>query len=319
MICAYCKTTRVENEAPCPNCGAPSPLQGMPQNSNRAALWQWEQSSSFQQSGNAVQQPQSGFWGVQPGAAQPPQMSQMQNIPREQQENLLLPVPYQGSTGLQQVPQQAAPTQLVPAQNIARAAQMVPLEEGMVYVPPMYTKPRAIIPRYRAISGFLSIIIVTLMMCTGAGYYAKASGKLDLVSRVLTGGNPPPASLRPTAVSLPNPPDRVDKGPAYLLIPSATTTLHLLPGTSTASQTDQVFKPGEPFFLTYSVHPQTKGTVNIKWYTGNTLYDTVPIDIKEGGVTSGHIERAYPEPTEGMVELYWGNQLAQRLFFVVRN
>src|SRR5579875_1061216 len=26
MICSYCKNARIENEAPCPHCGAPSPL-----------------------------------------------------------------------------------------------------------------------------------------------------------------------------------------------------------------------------------------------------------------------------------------------------
>src|SRR5581483_5676919 len=37
MFCPFCQTARVENEAPCPNCGGPSPLQGRSQANKRQA------------------------------------------------------------------------------------------------------------------------------------------------------------------------------------------------------------------------------------------------------------------------------------------
>ena len=201
------------------------------------------------------------------------------------------------------------------------------MHEDMIYVPPMYTKPRPIIPRYRVISGLISFMVVCLMLCAGAGYFAKTSGTLNVVSHFITGGNPPP-SIHANNVSLPDPPDKIDKGPAYNTIPSATTTSHLIQDTYIAVQTDKVFHPGEAFALTYSVYPpgKTTGKVIIKWYTNNVLYQTISSNtIQGGGSTSGVVKIAYPEQAEGSVELWWQDlsnnqtQLAQRLYFVVRN
>ena len=197
-------------------------------------------------------------------------------------------------------------------------------EEGVVYVPPMYTKPRPIIPRYRIISGFLSVIIVSLMVCGGVGYYAKASGKLDMVSRVLTGNKLVPPTIRATTPSLPDPPDKVVIGnpAAYSVITSATTTSHLVKGTQIAAQTDKIFKPNEPFYLTYSVHPLQAGNVTIKWYMSNMQlpYSTTPAQqIAANQPQTGIVEMVYAAQAEGKVELYWNNQLAQTLYFVVRN
>ena len=336
MICAYCKTVRAENTAPCTNCGAPSPIQTPLQNAS------WGTSSlrgegllSGQQQSNTIA-PASSTWGqpAQPAPqwSQAPQQAQTQQwyqAPQplqqwSQPQDSLLPVPYQGGMGLQTVPQpnamqvMSAPT----AQDIIVAPPSQ--EEGVVYVPPMYTKPRPIIPRYRIISGFLSVIIVSLMLCGGAGYYAKASGKLDMVSRVLTGNNPAPAGIRATAPALPDPPDRVDIGnpDAYSVITSATTTSHLVKGTQIAAETDKIFKPNEEFYLTYSVHPLQAGTVSIKWYMNNMQlpYSTIPGPLLAANQpVTGMAAMLYSAQAEGKVELYWNNELAQTLYFVVRN
>ncbi len=327
MICAYCKMMRAENATPCTNCGAPSPIQAMPQEAN------WENTSIpgegllSRPQQNGMVAPSSSFWEQHLQSQQqwsPPQQGQQaqqwSQVPQAQQGNSLLPVPYQGGMGLQPVPQQSA--MQVPAQDITIAPPSH--EEGVVYVPPMYTKPRPIIPRYRIISGFLSVIIVSLMLCGGAGYYAKASGKLDMVTRVLTGNKPAPLSIRPTAPALPDPPDKVDIGSAaaYSVITSATTTSHLVKGTTIAAQTDKIFKPNETFYLTYSVHPPTAGRVTIKWYMNNLQlpYSTTPgPPLPANQALTGMASMRYAEQAEGKVELYWNDQRAQTLYFVVRN
>ncbi len=343
MICAYCKMVRAENTAPCTNCGAPSPIQAIAQNAQGGTIppigggirshqpqggtvaprssigqtpqnQQWSQMPQSQQWSQAAQSPQTQQW------SQAPQWSQ---VPQAQSGNSLLPVPYQGGMGLQQAPQHNA-MQLMPApeQDITIASPQH--EEGVVYVPPMYTKPRPIIPRYRIISGFLSVLIVSLMLCGGAGYYAKASGKLDMVSRALTGNNPPPANIRPNAPALPDPPDTVDVGDAaaYSAIPSATTTSHLIKDTTIAAQTDKIFKPNVPFYLTYSVHPPTEGTVTVKWYMNNMQlpYRVItgkPLPAQQN--QTGMMNMVYSSQAQGKVELYWNDQRAQTLYFVVRN
>ncbi len=329
MICAYCKTVRAENTAPCTNCGAPSPIQDIPQNVNwgTSSLHRGGLLSSQQQSSTVA--PGSSTWGQQ--AQLPPQWSQapQQSQPLQQWSQLqqpddsLLPIPYQGGMGLQTVPQPNA-MQVMGASTAQDIIIAPPSEEeGVVYVPPMYTKPRPIIPRYRIISGFLSVIIVSLMLCGGAGYYAKASGKLDMVSRVLTGNSPAPSSIRTTAPALPDPPDKVIIGnpDAYSVITSATTTAHLVKGTTIAAQTDKIFKPNEQFYLTYSVHPLKAGTVTIKWYMNNMQlpYSTIPGPLLPANQpVTGIAAMLYSAQAEGKVELYWNNELAQTLYFVVR-
>ncbi len=335
MICAYCKTVRAENTAPCTNCGAPSPIQATPQNADwgtPSSYWggllsgQQQSSTVAPASSTWGQQAQSSQWSQAPQQAQAQQWSQMSQQQWSQPQQVgdsLLPAPYQGGMGLQTVPQPnamqvaSAPT----AQDIIIAPPSH--EEGVVYVPPMYTKPRPIIPRYRIISGFLSVIIVSLMLCGGAGYYAKASGKLNMISRVLTGNNPAPPGIQATAPSLPDPPDRVDIGnpDAYSVITSATTTSHLVKGTTIAAQTDKIFKPNEPFYLTYSVHPLQAGTVTIKWYMNNMQlpYSTTPShQLAANQPVTGMAEMIYAAQAEGKVELYWNDELAQTLYFVVR-
>lgn len=411
MFCPYCKLARVENEAPCQNCGAPSPLLQRVQQgawgSAAAANWdasvaspvapniasqvQWDQVPQLtfeapgQQQGwgqppaqgayptqfspaqySPAQQPMqqqaqqywsqveeaSPAWGQpaqQQGWGQPAQYSPVQQpSPPVQQQNQywsqveepawpsptqlaqanmgqqqsLLPVPYENPMGGQlAAPQYTVPLQLVPEQAIEHLLPVEYADGESVYVPPMYTKPRAIIPRYRVISGLLSFIIVTLLLCGGVGYYANTSG---LISRILNGGTPPNVTL--AQAPLPDPPTQADKdrGPAYNIIPSATTASRV-DANNFAVQEVKAFKPGQVFYLTFSVHaPNNDGTVYAKWYTDQKFFITVPTNkpIKAGATQNGDMSMVYKQPAEGMVELYWSSQnkdqLAQRVYFVVR-
>ncbi len=283
MFCIYCKNERAENETPCSHCGAPSSL----------------------------------------GENTPAQQEQPW---QRQQQPSLLPVPYQGAE-MQQAEYQWSQTQetfgqMIPLQEIANAVSALPVpteEPGTIYIPPMYIKPRAIIPRYRIISGFLSIVIVFAFLCTGAGYYAQASGQITNLQKV-TGGFLPP-NMRPAVTPmLADPPDRVDQGPAYLIIPSAIITAHLDPKDHFfALKSDSAFKVGQTFYIIYSVQrPKTKGLVVIKWYTDSILYTSVSSAIDAGVDITGKAAMQYAKPTEGSVELDWNGVLAQKLYFVVR-
>lgn len=234
----------------------------------------------------------------------------------------LLPVPYQ-----EQVAQSQQGMQMIPFQPMQTVAPFVPTpvhtdEAAIVYVPPMYTKPRPIIPRYRVISGLLSFLIVCTLLCVGAGYYAQTTGKLDAMRRLFT--DTPPTSLPSTQSSaLPDPPQKVDLGPAYGTIPSAIVTSHIDPNNSYfAVKADITFKVGQVFYIIYSVqNPKTKGQVTIKWYTNSMIYKqetSQTIAANPNGLYYGKSPMQYAEPAEGIVELYWNNVMAQRLYFVVR-
>jgi hypothetical protein len=197
-------------------------------------------------------------------------------------------------------------------------AVVQPEEYSITYIPPLYTNPRPIIPRYRIISGFLSMLIMGILLCTGADYYAKVSGQLDYLSRAY--GSRPPNLLPAPTPPLPDPQGKVDHGPAYLIIPSASMTTHLdtkdpffVPNPETIFKSDQIF------YLIYSVHPPAQGTVTIKWYTDNMLYYSSPkVTIPSGHDVTGKASMQYAKAAEGKVELYWNDQLALTLYFVVR-
>ena len=362
MLCTFCNAARLANEAPCPQCGAPSPIAGgvnspygATMSPPTASAWGGQPSPfSHAQSNNWGQQgwpetpqnppfsnAQSNTWGQQgwpetpqvppfsnaqtntwgqqawPGAAQIPQQTQTQ-----QQPSSTLPVPYQGQQSLQVMHPGAlaggnarlpAP---VPMQSMAELVAALPEDAGAIYVPPMYTKPRPIIPRYRVISGLLSVLIVTLFLCGGVGYYAKASGKLTALGQF--SGLVPPPNVRPAAPTpLAVPKVTQVTGPAYGTINSATTTSSLN-SQNVATQQDIIFKPGQTIFLVYSVqHPAAPGVVLVKWYSNGLFYQSsVPEAIKTA--TRVTTSQEYIQPAEGMVELYWNNQLAIRLYFVVR-
>jgi len=189
-----------------------------------------------------------------------------------------------------------------------------------IHISPMYTKPRAIIPVYRIISGLLSFVVVATLLCSGAVYYAKASGKFAYVQQVLGVAQPP--NLPATPHTLLNPQLNPDYGPAKNIISSASTASKVDLKTGIALQPGNVFRTNQIIYLTYSVHAPTTGVVVLKWYTDNILFKTIttkPISPAKNGVfTTGVIQIEYTQPVEGKVELYWNDQLAITLYFVVR-
>jgi hypothetical protein len=308
MLCTFCNTARLANEAPCPHCGTPSPLTS----ASMQAATPWASTASL---------PTQAYTSNQSRQATPFSAAPRFPFPMEQQPASLLPVPYQQPSQPQQLP--ALPvtdskTALmpVPVQNIGPLVPVQPQEETTIYVPPMYTKPRPIIPRYRIISGLLSVIIVTFLLCIGTTYYVKASGSLNALGRF--SGLTTPPNLQPTPTNaLPDPPRNQETGPAVNIITSATTTAQLNDH-NVATKQDVVFQPNQTIYLTYSTQkPKQPGTVIVKWYTNGQFYqDSEPKVIAEAG--TGVARQQYAQPAEGMVEIYWNNQLAIRLYFVVR-
>jgi len=205
----------------------------------------------------------------------------------------------------------------IPTYNLGPLAPYPGIEESdSLHIPAMYTKPRAVIPTYRIISGLLSTLIIFALLCTGAGYYAKVTGKLTSLQRFLGDARPQNISAS-TAHSLPDPQGFPTYGPAKNIINSASTAARIDPQTGIALQPTNIFTPGQVVYVTYSVHPKSMGVVTLKWYTNDTLYKTVtnpPISETKNGYSTVQ----FTQPIEGKVEIYWNDQLAMTLFFVVR-
>lgn len=242
----------------------------------------------------------------------------------------LLPAIYHGGAANQQgqASMMMMPTgTLMPLQDMDAGVMLstIPLNEGAIYVAPMYTKPRPLIPRYRAISGLISVLIVVLLACGTAGYYAKASGKFAAVGQLFgnvlpTNEPPPPAPV------LPDPKQSSDYGPAANIITSAATNTRIDPQSDISEQPSKIFQTGQTIYLTYSVLPPRNkpGALTIEWYTNNTLYLTsTPKDMTSnqknaGSVLNGFTTQAFSQPGEGKVVLLWNNQPGITLYFVVR-
>jgi hypothetical protein len=323
MLCPYCNAFRPANKAPCPQCKAPSPLAreagGAYQVPSASATWGGPITPDSG-SGWSNQAPQGSFpreaydntlWGQVMGSQGGPGYAQ-------QQYPSMLPMPYQGGIG---APQQTLkvttpniPTIHTGTQN-GSMAPAIPGEDEPIFVPPMYTKPRAIITPYRAISGLISVIIVSALLCTGAGFYAKATGKLSFLHQVY--GDARPGNIKTTqSTTLSVPQSAPNLGPASTIINSATTASKIDPATAQPLNPTNQFKVGDTIFLTYSVHPKSPGTVTAMWYTNDNPYQlSNPIIIKDA--VSGYIQMQYLQPLEGKVELYWNDQLAITLLFVV--
>ena len=237
------------------------------------------------------------------------------------QQATMLPVPY--ATGQQPFPAIVSPNltaiQVGDADGTQAGGALVPAqpnEEGTLYVPPMYTKPRAIIPRYRIISGFISFIVVIGLLCGGATYYAKVTGKLSFLRQLY---DPHFANIQSSsATPLPDPTTTAVYGPAHSIINSATTASSIETGTNEPRNPTNTFQVGETIYVTYSVHAPTAGVVTFKWYMNKLPYLTKPFTIpyaKNG--SSAYTTEIYAQPAEGMVELYWNGKLAIQLYFVV--
>lgn len=352
MLCNFCSVARLDNDAPCPNCSAPSPMRGrtngtfgvggtngtmnvaMPGMAGTTQRADWQpiaqpmpQSMPMNNAEMAFlpQTPQVAEQRQQPFPSQPLQPFQASpTLPSSPPS--LLPVLYQGGAANQQDPMGYGGA-LIPMQDIEAGMMLssLPLNEGATFVPPMYTKPRPIIPRYRAISGLLSLLIVTLLACGTVGYYAKSSSQFAFLRQLYGATLPANEQPAPTPV-LPNPQKAPDYGPAATIITSATTNTRIDPQTYVSVQPSQYFQTGQKIYLTYSIQPPKNSTGNliIKWYTNNTLYWTSPPKVVTGDpkivgyVLNGYATQEFSQPTEGKVELDWNNQMGITLFFVVR-
>ncbi|MBV9258584.1 MAG: hypothetical protein JO215_11245 [Ktedonobacteraceae bacterium] len=338
MFCNNCKSARPDNEAPCPTCGAPSSLPGQYQMGGWgtagpvATSWNASATSFNQQWNNqGAQFPADQGWSQNPGfqnlpmpqqsawsfAGPPPGQAQQEQGPPS-----LLPVPY---TGNAQEGNQQGQMQLVPFQQQMLPA--IPDEQAeAVYVPPMYTKPRPIIPRYRIFSGIMSVLIVSLLLCGGGIYYGQTNGMFTNVERMV-GAAPPPNVSAASAQNIPDPPQQsAVPGPAIAIIPAATTTMFIDQNTLTPREQDKIFQVGTTFYVTYSAKAPRPGNIIVKWYMNGQHYkdDISPlIDPKKKPSINAALPMAYPIPASGIVELYWQDQgkapqLAQRLYFAVR-
>jgi hypothetical protein len=238
------------------------------------------------------------------------------------QQPSLLPVPYQ--------PQQAgiAPQSLMtmppgfPTMQVGGdGGALIPAPsstEPAVHILPMYTKPRPIIPRYRAISGLLSVLIVFGLLCAGAGYYAKVTGKLAFLHQLYGDARQTNINANPVG-QLPVPSTKPQAGPAFNIIPSATTASRFDTEHAVALDHTNQFKVNQIIYLTYSVHPRSPGSVMFKWYTNSAFYlasDPVAVPGTKGQYT-GYVKIQFSQPIEGKVEIYWNNQVAVTLLFVV--
>ena len=369
MFCTYCQQKRIENETPCPHCGAPSPLlqlSGIGQwgTNNSAGTWTGNKSglsynlqtnswggpatneTSLQARGGqggqaspnqSIQQLSPSFLQPMPmeapapssfngnwtqtfsGAANPNMPDQQDNGgERPETSKALVPMVYQDPQ-MNDPRQSTVALQLISEHTIQQLLPEISEVSEGVYVAPLYTKPRPIIPKYRIISGTLSVLIVALMLCGGIGYYAKVSGTLDRVVRQFTGAGPT-QSTNQTNIALANPSSKPDLGPAANIIYSGTTTLHI-DKNNVAAETDQVFTVNQPFYVTYTVQPPVgkDGRVTVKWYMDGQFYLPVTSDLIKGGTTkNGSLQMQYAKPAQGSVEIYWNNDLAERFYFVVR-
>ena len=159
--------------------------------------------------------------------------------------------------------------QLVPVSQQQLAIPDV--QQETVYIPPMYTKPRPILARPRIISGILSILIVSLLLCAGSIYYANVTGKVTAIQRLL--GIIPPANVQTAKTAqIADPPDKVDWGPARNIIPAAATTLHVDPKSLAPRERDTIIPIGVPFYVTLSVVPPKAGSVVLLWNMNGHLY-----------------------------------------------
>lgn len=345
MFCTYCKATRPENEAPCPNCGAPSSLLGKSPTGSwgtSAATWgnqvQQVPFQSSQQWGNVAQMPfnttgSAANWN-NPAMQPNNEWDSVQQMPFNQSGPLadwgtsnqsaeqpvqdfskaLVPVP-------SQIPQSMQPQETAyPIIQAPTLEQLLPtLPEDSVYVPPIYTKPRPLIPRYRIISGLLSLLIVGLAVCGGLSYYAKASGTLDRISSAFNGTAARTSAQTTTIVNLPDPKKKPDYGPALAQIPSATLAASV-DKNLTPQQPTQFFKVNQEIHLTCSIPPSEQGTVSAKWYMNGNYFQPTHQDIKKDPAKTTNVDMtmAYGTAAEGVVELYWNDKLAQKLYFVVK-
>lgn len=87
----------------------------------------------------------------------------------------------------------------------------------------------------------------------------------------------------------------------------------------------QDFTTNQTVYATYTVQlAKQDGQVSAKWYTNNQIFYTqksTMIKVKDLGANdnrNGLFEMRFVNPAECKVELWWNNQLAKTIYFVVR-
>lgn len=307
MFCPYCRLARSENDVLCPNCGASSTHALSDQSSKRRVT---EEVRRVPRSPHTA--PLRG--GRQFSPSQPYGPYDPYDLHAPDTDPLL--EERQPTLSLQLVPDHAL-AQLLPEQTGKHA---------FIAIPPLYTRPRPLIPPRRIISGLASVLIVCVLLCSGSIYYVQASGLFTRISHIYF--NTPPKNIPlTTSAKLPDPPEQRDKdrnGPALAMIPSAATTDRYDPKTYMALSPQTKFTTRQIIYLTFSVQtPKQDGRVVAKWYTNNKYFltqtsNTLKVkDIPSNTVKNGFFTMRYIMPAEGKVELYWNNQWAQTLYFVV--
>jgi hypothetical protein len=368
VFCTYCQSERLANESPCPNCGAPSPLVegSLPDESSQQDIGRSAQNEVSQLSfDDALSSATSlnGFTTLPRTAAisfdtQSPDDIDTQHITTPEIDPLSANADQQTVGAYQPDPpssngQATTSLQLIPEQMVehllpAQSPQVEGDAPNVVRIPSFYSGERLIIPRKNILGGFLSLIIVSLLLCGGTGYLVKTNGLWD---RVVQFVNPaPPANVHVSPSQLPEPTVTAEQGAASDTIPSAVLTDDFDQQSGVVRQEAHDFQKGQTFFLVCSGLPAgINGTLSFKWYMNNldytdSYYQLAPdakdanklvitrlpsasvsksaivktIDTSAGTIGTFDLSMQYLQPAEGYVEVLWNNQMAWRLYFVVR-
>jgi hypothetical protein len=351
MLCPSCNNFRPADNTPCPFCNAPAPAAGGAWGGQNASFVGNQDQSGFASSWGGPGADNTG-WNSPSGQLpfpsaswQNPSASGVQQLTFPQQsaasdnsfwsqtlnsseaqgsqsrEQSLLPVPYQpqpSPSSLMVLPT-GFPTVGPGVQPVNPLLPALPDQdqEAPVYVPPMYTKPRPIIPRYRAISGLISVLIVCSLLCAGAGYYAQVTGKLAFIEK-LFGVYTPPSVASSVHRMLPVPSSQPTPGPASNVIYSVGISDAIDPKSGLVPTYVNQFTVGQTIYVSCSAKAPKAGTISVKWYTDGAYYQSSQpkaLNANEGG--TAYFSMAYAKPTEGKAEIYWNDQLAQTVLFVV--
>ncbi len=367
MLCPSCNNFRPANNAACPFCHALSPLVGAGLDASHASIHEkspntWDnqplpgsspawgmspsgssndwQNPSGQQpfSANRWQEPSGTASQQLPFPQTPPTgtgnlwMQVMSPAGEQQPGQGMLPVPYQpqpSSDAMMMLPM-GFPTIGSGMQGANPLLPALPdANNAPVYVAPMYTKPRPVIPPYRAVSGMLSIVIVCLLLCTGAGYYAQATGKLVFVQKMFGNWMPPQISSHQNM--LPVPGVQLTPGPAWtennppITSAAITNDANYNPTVGVVANYVNQFTVNQTIWVVCSASSAAAGKVMVKWYTNGNLYqldNSKDISANQSKIAS--FEISYRQPEEGKVEIYWVDAKSQQpvlavtLLFVVQ-
>ncbi|GCE11327.1 hypothetical protein [Tengunoibacter tsumagoiensis] len=311
MACQYCQRGSVEQGEICPFCGLPffeklkqEDKSDHSEEGQIDAIPQLSFDEHLLDQTNSLTRPETGQVSLGPLASslssQIPALYQSIPLPPEQTE-------HQNTLALQLVPEHIL-------------EQLQPVEQPeIVYIRPDYPALRPLIPRYRIISGLLSILIVSIFLCAGTSYYVKTSGLLDRAGQFLWGQKL--QSVNAVAPQLPDPPtpSTGDFGAPEVraIIPSVAISARV-DRLNLPIKVDTVFKPDQELYLTCNVQPPAGGgIVMAKWYINGHFFKSSEL-INVPVARNLAIPMLYLTPAEGYVELYWNMQLVQRLYFVVR-